>query len=526
MDNNSGNSGQNQPPPDQENPQPIMETIEDPNIQAEEIPSSVSNPDEALFSVPLDVPPDQSFYTSSGSNRNKYIIIAGVVVFFIVILVIILRIFLGGNSGSSGGSAATEPVTLDYWILWENKSVYEEIIAEYQKNNPNVTINMVEVPKEEYLDKLLARSKNGVGPDIFRFHNTWLPILSEVVTPLPSQVMSNEEFEKTFYPVHARDLKIDNYYYGVPLMIDGLVLVYNDTLLRNAGETSPPSSPDQLAVVAGKLTTRNPDGTTDIAGLALGSATNVSHFSDFYGLWLLQNFGLTDPKLAEKSRNEIWKYLLEMDSQEGQSIFEIYRSFAENNTWSDSMPNSISAFIQQKVAMIIVPSWQILVIKEQNPDINLKVAPVPQFIQRNIAPVALASYWVEGVSKYSKNQNEAWKFVKYLSEKETMEKMYAKQTQERIFGEPYSRVDLADTIADDPYIGPVIKQAQYYYSLPVNARTFDGVRGEDNIGGLNDAIIKYLENAVNTRAQGGSSAEALKTAKQGVVQVFEKYGIQ
>jgi multiple sugar transport system substrate-binding protein len=47
------------------------------------------------------------------------------------------------------------------------------------------------------------------------------------------------------------------------------------------------------------------------------------------------------------------------------------------------------------------------------------------------------------------------------------------------------------------------------------SRTFDN--------GLNDEIVKYIENAINATVEGVSYQEALKTAKQGVDQVFSKY---
>ncbi len=526
MDNNNGNAGGNQSPGDQESPKPIYETVEDTGMQAEEVPSNVSNPEEALFSVPLDVPPDQSFYNNGGggSSKAKIFIIGGAVLFFIIILIIILRIVL-----NQGGQPPKTPVTLNYWILWEDKNSYETVVKEYRKKNPNVTITFTTLPKKEYLEKLLARAPNvGVGADIFRFHNTWLPVVKDIIAPLPSQIMTNAQFEKTFYPVHARDLKSGEYYYGIPLEIDGLVLVYNNTLFKNAGITAPPSSPDDLSRIAGRLTVKNPQNNTiQIAGLALGSAVNVEHFSDIYGMWLLQNYAIEEKDFAKKSRNEIWNYLLKINSTAGSSIFETYRYFSEENgTWSDTMPNSVSAFIEQKVAMIIVPSWEVLVIKSQNPDLDLKVVPVPQFKEKNSTPVALASYWVEGVSKHSKNQLEAWKFIKYMSEKENMIKLYEKQKETRLFGEPYSRVDLADKLSSDPYLGAVIKQGPYYYSLPLSSRTYDGVSGETNTGGLNDAIIKYLEGALNDRLKSVPPSVSLNTAQKGIEQTFSKYEIK
>ena len=50
------------------------------------------------------------------------------------------------------------------------------------------------------------------------------------------------------------------------------------------------------------------------------------------------------------------------------------------------------------------------------------------------------------------------------------------------------------------------------------SRTYDN--------GLNDEIVKYIENAINSTIQGVSYSEALKTAMSGVSQVFQKYGIE
>jgi multiple sugar transport system substrate-binding protein len=182
------------------------------------------------------------------------------------------------------------------------------------------------------------------------------------------------------------------------------------------------------------------------------------------------------------------------------------------------MPNSVTAFIQQKVAMIIVPSWQILNIHATDPELKFKVVPIPK--PPGGKNISLATYWVEGVSKMSKNQLEAWKFLKYLTEKDTMTKMYAVQSANRIFGEPYSRVDLAPLLIQNAYTGAVIKQAQddVYVSLPLSSRTFDN--------GLNDEIIRYLENAINATIRGTSYNEALKTAKQGIDQIITRYKIE
>ncbi len=491
MDDNNQNRQENQPT---EIKSPTFETVtvetfhpDEPKI--EEAPPDIVNPEVPTTPPPpSDTPPP--VYQE---NKNQYIFIAaGGVIFFIILVLVIRAIFSGG---------AKKEVSLTYWGLWEDKEVIQPLIDQYQQKNPQVKISYQKMSPQSYREKLVVRSKSNQGPDIFRFHNTWVPEIKEVLAPLPSQIMNNDEFEKTFYKVHQKDLKVGSYYYGLPLEIDGLVLIYNSNLLKKAGISIAPTSWDDITDMVPKLTVKDQQGKLITSGIAMGTTGNVEHFSDIFGLLLVQNGGSLD----------------KLDQAEAAGALEIYRKFAEppQGYWSEEMPNSINAFIQEKVAMIIAPSWEALSIKAANPEIEMKIAPVPSV--PGAPAVSLASYWAEGVSRFSKNQIEAWKFLRYLSEKDNLTKLYEIESRYRPFGEAYSRVDLAPVLAQNEYLGAVIKQANDFVSLPLVSRT------DDN--GLNDEIIKYLENAINSTVQGVTYSEALNTAKDGVNQVFTKYNI-
>jgi multiple sugar transport system substrate-binding protein len=148
-----------------------------------------------------------------------------------------------------------------------------------------------------------------------------------------------------------------------------------------------------------------------------------------------------------------------------------------------------------------------------NPDLQFAIAPVPIVPQGQ--QVTLANYWAEGVSRGSKSQAESWKFLRYLSEKETMTALYKEQTKSREFGEPYSRIDISQELLKEEYVSVVIEQAPYSKTLPMVSRTFDN--------GLNDEIVIYLRNAVNSSINGISYKETLDTAQKGIVQVLDKF---
>jgi multiple sugar transport system substrate-binding protein len=465
----------------------------------EETPDDLTASDIGGVDDTTDIPAiDESAFNDDSGSKKKVFFIVGGIVMAIVVFALILSVLFGLRKGS----ASHEKITLEYWGLWEDPEVMNVVIGEYKRMVPNVSIKYIKQDPKNYREKLLARGKEGRGPDLFRFHNTWLPTLTELVAPLPKTVMTNKEFEETFYKVAQNDLKIDDDYHGLPLMIDGLVLVYNKDLFANIGVKTPPKTWEDVINVANELRVKDDQDNVLTSGIALGTANNIEHFSDIFGWMLIQNGAdlthLNSPNAVEVLRN--------------------YRQFAEPpfSYWSAQLPNNINAFTQGQVGMIIVPSWQILEIKKANNDLHIGVAPLP--VLPGGEQVSLANYWVEGVSKTSKHQKEAWAFLHFLVQKETMTTLYQEQTKTRLFGEPYSRVDLKDKLIQNEYIGPVLSQAASMKSLPVISRTYDT--------GINDEISKYIENAINATEKGVDYDQAMATASQGITQVLTKYGIK
>ena len=435
---------------------------------------------------------DMYLNDESSGKKKKIIMIATGIIISIVVIFAIFKIIVPFFRGK-------EKVTLVYWGLWEDEEVVQPLIDEYEKKNPQITIKYEKRPIKSYREQLIGRGNEGGGPDIFRYHNTWLPTIIQLASPIPETVMTKDEFEKTFYPVVISDLKYDNNYYGIPLEIDGLVLVYNDDLFKNVGLNEPPTTWDQvLEKYAPELTLTDGINITT-AGIALGTSNNISHFSDIFGLILLQNGG----------------EITNLTSQQAIESLQFYRTFAEapNNYWDTGMPYDVDAFTSGKLAMIFVPSWEIANIKATNGNLNIKVAPVPSLPQGET--ISIANYWVEGVSKTSKHQKDAWDFLKFLVTKESLTKLYSEQTKTRLFGEPYSRVDMKSMLINDPYLAPVINQAPKMRSLPLISRTSDN--------GINDQIVSYLANAINQTINGVGYREALATANNGINGILNQY---
>src|SRR3990172_13211786 len=182
------------------------------------------------------------------------------------------------------------PVTLTYWGLWEDDNLIKPVISEYQKQNPKITINYERKSSLNYRTRVQTQIREGVGPDVFRIHNSWLPMFQSDLAAAPQSVFTISDYKTMFYPVAADSFTKGNIIYGAPMEIDGLALFINEEMLNGVGG-QPPRNWQEFIDTATKMTVRDASG-VQTAGAALGSASNVDHWPDIIGLLLLQQPGV------------------------------------------------------------------------------------------------------------------------------------------------------------------------------------------------------------------------------------------
>lgn len=476
-----------------------------------ETPGGFSSPSSAPeTTVPLEeqFPPpsvDQQVISSS-STPSK----GGVKKFFPILLAIfalLLILFFGFKILLPRFKKSTSPVTLTYWGLWEPEEVMKGVILEWEKDHPQIKVNYLRQSPKEYRERLQSALARGEGPDIFRFHLTWVPMLKNELEPLPASVMTASQFAQTYYPVIEENLKSGNNYLGIPLMVDSLALYYNEDIFQAAGK-NPPSTWEELRQIATDLTVKDENGRIKIAGAALGLTSNVDHWSDILALMMLQNGAdLAHPDKCFTQAGE--EVCLGADAL---TFFTIFSKV--DRVWDETLPSSTLAFAGGKLAMYFAPSWRVFDIKAINPNLNFKIIPVPQLPGSN---VTWATFWVEGVSARSKNKTQAWEFLKFLSSSQTLEKLYQAESNLRPFGEIYPRVEMGEKLKDNPLVAPFVNQMANARTWYLASFTWDN--------GINDRMIKYFENAVNAVNSGKSAKEALQTTAQGIAQLLSQYGI-
>ena len=452
-----------------------------------------------------DIYSDSAFVEENDKKKIMSLIVGAVVVFLIIIFAIL---FLFSQLKPKTASK----VELTYWGLWEDPQVMAEVITDFNKIHPNTKVNFVQQDIKnlgKYVDRIDSQN-----PDLYRFHVSWVRQLDKrrMLLPLPTSVVKASEIDTKYYDVIKNDLKIRGAYLGIPIQIDTLALFINTKIFKAAGISTYPTTWEDFVYRVdidndndfkkslASLTVKDGE-TIRTSSIALGTADNISHATDILSLILVQN-GVD---------------LTNINGERATSALSYYTSFAKGDSrvWDDSLDNSKLAFAKENLAMYFGYSWDIHEIKALNPNIEFAVVPVPHIPKTN---ATIASYWVEGVSSKTKHPKEAFEFLQFLTQRATLEKMFAAQSRLRGFGELYPRTDMANLLKDNALLYPFVEQAKSAQSTLFSSDTYD----DSDTKTLND----YLSGAIRSVVVDNTSPEsAIETVSRGVASVIEKYDI-
>lgn len=166
------------------------------------------------------------------------------------------------DGGSSASSKSDGPVTLTFWGTYGNggnkvqtDALNTTIIPAFEKANPGIRIDYVDVPYDSLLQKLTTSAAGGKLPDVIRADLGWVPKMGAlgVFAPLDQKMNDFQELAGKTYPGSLATNKFGGHYYGLPLDANTRVQIANPDALKTAGLTAPPATFDELKAAAPKL---------------------------------------------------------------------------------------------------------------------------------------------------------------------------------------------------------------------------------------------------------------------------------
>ncbi|MGV8968408.1 MAG: ABC transporter substrate-binding protein [Cellulomonas sp.] len=170
----------------------------------------------------------------------------------------------GGSQPTSGD----RDISFMGWGSPQEVAVFKDMITQFEKENPGVTVDYINVPAADFPSKLQTMIASKKTPDVFYLapENVMPWADSGIVADLSGFVADNEVFDESNVWAKAIDMyRFDGTtpgegaIYGLPKDIGPFSLAYNKDLFDAAGITAPdPDSPwtwDEFVAAAKKLTT-------------------------------------------------------------------------------------------------------------------------------------------------------------------------------------------------------------------------------------------------------------------------------
>lgn len=335
-----------------------------------------------------------------------------------VVLLILLVLFgvLPGLRGGNGVPPVGTDVTLEVWGVFDDEDV---LVDSFDRAAAGATIEYRRLDEATYEEDLIAAFASGKAPDVFMFHNSWLPKFVDKIVPAPETLVSTLDMDR-FPTTVMQDFAPDGKVYALPLYLDTLALFYNKDIFDRAAIAGPPATWADFERIVPRLRTMTRNGDIERAAAAIGgSEASVNRATDLLSLIMLQTgTRMTDDDFTVAT----------FDGSEGQDAFRFYLSFAnpaerEKYTWNDGLTYSLDAFAEEKVAVIFNYAHQLKALRERSPFLRVGVAPVPQPSEAT-DEVNYPNYWGFAVSSQSAHPDAAWNFIANLTTDPDTMKLY------------------------------------------------------------------------------------------------------
>jgi ABC-type glycerol-3-phosphate transport system substrate-binding protein len=183
---------------------------------------------------------------------RRWILVAGVAVAAILATAC-------SSSGGTSSSSASGPVTLTVWENYgteQNATALKNMAAAFHKLHPNVTVNVVSQPADNYFALLQAAAVSKTGPDLAvmwtgLFTLQYKDFLTNLQGKIPASALARIDPDALKWT--SNDFNPSNGPYVIPLENQFYIGFYNKAAFAKAGVTSVPTDWNQLFAACQKL---------------------------------------------------------------------------------------------------------------------------------------------------------------------------------------------------------------------------------------------------------------------------------
>jgi len=357
-------------------------------------------------------------------TKQQAIIVGGVFIVVVVFVLGFLGVIPGFKKAPSGDPNFPQgKIELSLWGFGDTEQDFSDVFKAYQGIHQNVRIVYTSFPSAQVYERELVNAlAEGRGPDIFMIENTW--VNEHGAKMAPSLGISPQALAQTFPDVVVSDVVRNGQTYALPLYMDSLALLYNKDLFNARAVLYPPQTWDDVISISKQLKELDATKKIQIASIALGGVSNISHVEDVVSVLMLQG----GSSIARP--DEFGGVRFDNAAQEAVSFYlQFSNPSSSSYTWNESFPNSRTAFADGSVAMIIDYHEALADIANKNPFLAVGTATLPQLNSRS--PVGYVRYKALTVSRQASaaTQYVGWDFITFATTNTQANNIYLEKTK-------------------------------------------------------------------------------------------------
>lgn len=241
-------------------------------------------------------------------------------------------------------------------------------------------VSYAQKDEQTFDDELLNALAEGDAPDLVVLSQEDLVTWRSKLYPLSYELIPQRSFQDAFID-GAEIFMRDEGVYGVPFAVDPMVLYWNKDLFATAGKIAAPATYEILVNDTVPALTRLGAGNTlEQSAVALGTYVNVTNAADILSLLMLQSGG--DIAYEESGRYRVAMDRVQEGGSSGVTALTFFTQFSDPQrseySWSRTRPQDTQAFLGGSLALYFGFASEYQTLREQNPNLAMDVATVPQ----------------------------------------------------------------------------------------------------------------------------------------------------
>jgi multiple sugar transport system substrate-binding protein len=303
----------------------------------------------------------------------------------------------------TSGSSTSGPVTLNVWSMGTEGDILakSDLLTQFHAANPNITVSVTSIPWAVAHDKLITSVAGRQTPDVTQLGTTWMGEFAKLnALDQPPSTIDNSAFFTSAESTATANGKV----YGAPWYVETRVLYYRMDLATKAGLSNPPQTWDDLNKMAQQLK-------------ASGSKFGIDLGTNDWQQYL--------PFLWSNGGDIMKNGKFTLDSPAAVTALKEYASFFSQGLTPGSQAQGFDvtqSFVSGDTPMFFSGPWMIGVIDKAAPQLKGKYGVV------RMPKMTSSTSFVGGadlaVFKNSPNRDAAWKFVAFMTRKDSQVSWY------------------------------------------------------------------------------------------------------